>query len=417
MEKQISKMKLVIVMLLAAVLAVTAAGCGKKEPPADAQASVQSDSPDALKIDGAANNTSVNGTAAADGSVTDGTAADDTVIDGAEGADGLEPVTEPAKRTYTAAEYEEAGVNELNSVPILMYHRIYNMTNAETDYIGGNVDADGYNRTAEAFEADLEFYYKQGYQMMRLTDYVDGNIDVDFGKSPLILTFDDGIRNAVIEGFDDNGNPIFESGCAMGILEKMKKKYPDFHVTATFFLNNFLFEENSDESPRLMKWMVDNGYDIGNHTWSHEMLGHCTADEIEYQVGAMYQLLDEIIPGQYVNIVALPYGSPASMDGEPQYDKIFSGTYDGFSYTSKGALLCAWTRAYSPFTTSWDITCIRRIRGYDNNGEDFDIQFNFEQLNQGKRYISDGDPDTIVIRADEEEGWLGETYGKEVIRY
>ena len=47
--------------------------------------------------------------------------------------------------TYTAEDLRKAGVNELNSVPILMYHRIYNMKNSETKYTGGNVDKDGYN--------------------------------------------------------------------------------------------------------------------------------------------------------------------------------------------------------------------------------------------------------------------------------
>ena len=83
--------------------------------------------------------------------------------------------------TLSNAEYEAAGINELNSVPILMYHRIYGMTNEETSYTGGNVDADGYNRTSEAFEADLRSFYEQGYRMMRLTDFVDGYIDVPFG--------------------------------------------------------------------------------------------------------------------------------------------------------------------------------------------------------------------------------------------
>ena len=53
--------------------------------------------------------------------------------------------------TYTADDLRKAGVNELNSIPILMYHRVYGMTNAETEYTGGNVDKDGYNRTSEAF--------------------------------------------------------------------------------------------------------------------------------------------------------------------------------------------------------------------------------------------------------------------------
>ena len=318
--------------------------------------------------------------------------------------------------SHTTDEYRAAGVDELNSVPILMYHRIYDMTNDETDYTGGNVDADGYNRTSEAFEADLEMYYEMGYRMIRLTDFLDGKIDTEFGYSPLILTFDDGIRDVVVEGFEDDGTPIFDPSCAIAILEKIKNKYPDFNVTATFFVNCQMFE-NGEDDPAVMKWMVDNGYDIGNHTWDHAMLGECDADEIEYQVGALYKKLNDIIPGQYVNIVALPYGSPESMDeDEPQYNKIFSGTYEGFDYTSKGALLCAWTRSYSPFMSEFDITAIRRIRGYDNNGEEFDIQMNFEQLNAGTRYISDGDPNTIVIHA-EDEKWLGDTFGLEVIKY
>lgn len=322
--------------------------------------------------------------------------------------------------TYTLEEYKSAGVNELNSVPILMYHRIYAMPNSETQYVGGNVDKDGYNRTSEAFEADLRSYYQQGYRMMRLTDFVDGYIDVPFGYSPLILTFDDGIRDVVLDGWNDDGSPKFDPSCAIGILEKIKAEYPDFNVTATFFVNSQLFENGEENDRKIMKWMVDNGYDIGNHTRDHVKLGGCDAAEIEKQVGAMYKKLDEIIPGQYVNIIALPFGSPEniSMD-DPNYCKIFSGTYEGFSYTTKATLLCAWTRSYSPFVRDYDNTKIRRIRGYDNNGKDWDIQMNFEQLNAGKRYISDGDPNTIAFPSSENSSgdWLKNTYGHQVITY
>ena len=34
--------------------------------------------------------------------------------------------------------------------------------------------------------------YKNGYRMIRLQDYIDGIIDVELGKSPIVLTFDDG---------------------------------------------------------------------------------------------------------------------------------------------------------------------------------------------------------------------------------
>ena len=323
-------------------------------------------------------------------------------------------------KLYSAEEYRNAGVNELNSVPILMYHRIYDKTNAETSYTGGNVDKDGYNRTSEAFEADLRSFYQQGYRMMRLTDFVDGNIDVAFGYSPLILTFDDGIRDVVLLGWDADGTPLFDPSCAIGILEKIKAEYPDYNVTATFFVNSQLFENGEENDRKVMKWMVDNGYDIGNHTRDHAKLGDCDAEEIEKQVGYIYKKLDEIIPGQYVNIVALPYGSPESMpEDKPQYNKIFAGTYKGFSYTSKASLLCAWTRSYSPFVRDYNNTAIRRIRGYDNNGSDWDIEMNFEQLNNGKRYISDGEPDTIVFPASENSSgdWLKTTYGHQVVTY
>ena len=323
-------------------------------------------------------------------------------------------------KLYSADEYRAAGVNELNSVPILMYHRIYEKTNAETSYTGGNVDKDGYNRTSEAFEADLRSFYQQGYRMMRLTDFVDGNIDVEFGYSPLILTFDDGIRDVVLLGWEADGTPLFDPSCAIGILEKIKAEYPDYNVTATFFVNSQLFENGEENDRKVMKWMVDNGYDIGNHTKDHAKLGDCNADEIEKQVGYIYKLLDDIIPGQYVNIVALPYGSPESMGPDkPKYDRIFSGTYDGFNYTSKASLLCAWTRSYSPFVREYNNTAIRRIRAYDNNGEEWDIKMNFEQLNNGKRYISDGEPDTIVFPSSENSSgdWLKETYGHQVVTY
>ena len=323
-------------------------------------------------------------------------------------------------KLYSADEYRAAGVNELNSVPILMYHRIYEKTNAETSYTCGNVDKDGYNRTSEAFEADLRSFYQQGYRMMRLTDFVDGNIDVEFGYSPLILTFDDGIRDVVLLGWEADGTPLFDPSCAIGILEKIKAEYPDYNVTATFFVNSQLFENGEENDRKVMKWMVDNGYDIGNHTKDHAKLGDCNADEIEKQVGYIYKLLDDIIPGQYVNIVALPYGSPESMGPDkPKYDRIFSGTYDGFNYTSKASLLCAWTRSYSPFVREYNNTAIRRIRAYDNNGEEWDIKMNFEQLNNGKRYISDGEPDTIVFPSSENSSgdWLKETYGHQVVTY
>ena len=52
---------------------------------------------------------------------------------------------------------------------------------------------------------------KKGYRMIRLDDYINGKVDVEYGKSPIILTFDDGNEdNIKVTGLDDNGNIIID---------------------------------------------------------------------------------------------------------------------------------------------------------------------------------------------------------------
>ena len=311
-----------------------------------------------------------------------------------------ETETTTAKTQYKKEDYRAAGINEMGSVPILMYHRIYDMLNSETIYTGGNVDVDGYNRTAEALENDLEQYYEWGYRCIRLKDFLDGNIYTEFGYSPLVITFDDGVRQARIDGFDEAGDPIFSENSALSILESFKERHPDFNVTATFFLNEELFENGEENDRQLIKWMVDNGYDIGNHTKDHRDLAELTEEEIEEEVGYMYSVLSDIIPGRYVDIVALPYGSPADMSEDPKYEKIFSGSYQGRSYATSATLLEGWTYESSCFSGDLDHLCVKRIRGYDNGGEEFDIEMNFALLNDGLRYVSDGNPNSIVYPRD-----------------
>ena len=149
---------------------------------------------------------------------------------------------------------KEDKINELGNVPIMMYHGIINKKDSETDYIGGNVDKDGYNRTTESFREDLEFYYQNANRMIRLVDYVNGKITTEYGKSPIILTFDDGNDNNLkVTGLDENGNIIIDPNSAIGILEEFKKKYSDFNVTATFFVNDGLFNQPK-YNDKILKW-------------------------------------------------------------------------------------------------------------------------------------------------------------------
>ena len=317
-------------------------------------------------------------------------------------------------KELTIDDYKNNSVNELGEVPIMMYHGIHNKTNDETNYTGGNVDKDGYQRTQEAFRNDLDFYYNSGYRMIRLTDYVDGNINVELGKSPIIITFDDGLENNIkVTGLDKNGEIIIDPNSAIGILEEYKKKYPDYNVTATFFVNGGLFQQE-DYNEKILKWMVKNGYDIGNHTYSHVNFSKATIEQSEKEVGSVYNILDAIIPDNYVNIVALPFGSPYNLE-HANMQHIFESNYEGKTYITKSALRVGWKAESSPFSNEFNPKFLKRIRAYDNNGVEFDIEMNFKLLENSK-YISDGNKDNIVIPELLKEN-LGNTYDKKIITY
>lgn len=310
--------------------------------------------------------------------------------------------------------YQNYKVNELGRVPVMMYHGIHNKLNNETAYTGGNVDKDGYQRTAEAFANDLEFYYNNNYRFIRLEDYINGRIDVELGYSPIVLTFDDGLENNIkVTGLDSNGEIIIDSKSAVGVMEAFKKKHPDANVTATFFVNGDLFQQE-EYNEQILNWLIDHGYDIGNHTWSHVNFKSASIDEAQEEVGSVYELLEQYIPGKYVNIVALPYGSPG-VKSHYTYPYILDGTYNGHEYHTNAALRVGWESDYSPYSVNFDKEFIKRIRAYDNEGVDFDIEYNFNFLKE-RRYISDGNVNTIVIPSDLQE-YLDNTYNLEVITY
>lgn len=304
-------------------------------------------------------------------------------------------------------------INELGRVPVMMYHGIVNKKSSETSYTGGNVDKDGYNRTVEAFKEDLEFYYQNGYRMIRAIDYVNGIIDVPYGKSPIVLTFDDGNTNNIkVNGVTLDGEIIIDENSAVGVLESFKKKYPDFNVTATFFVNGSLFQQ-SEYNEKILKWLVENGYDIGNHTKTHVNFSDASTNESEEEVGFVYNKLDAIIPDKYVKLVALPFGSPYKKT-HANFSHIINSNYNGINYETVSTFRVGWMPDYSPFSKDFDKEFIMRVRAYDNNGVDFDIDASFRILEKN-RYVSDGNVDTIVIK-ESDASYLNDTNLK-VISY
>lgn len=282
--------------------------------------------------------------------------------------------------------YKKYKVNELGRIPIMMYHGITN---------NKKIDINGYHRTVSQFKNDLEFYYKNNYRMIRLNDYINGVIDVSIGMSPIILTFDDGLNNNFnVLGENSDGNLIIDPNCAVGILEEYKSKYPDFNITATFFLNGGLFGQE-EYNEKILKWLIEHGYDIGNHSYNHVDFSKIDSETTIKEIGSLYEKLNNIIGDKYINVVALPFGSPYKKEHN-NFKNIISGNYNGFKYNTISTLRVGWESDYSPFSVNFDKTFIKRLRAYDNNGNDFDIEYNFKEL-ENNRYISDGNKDLVVF--------------------
>ena len=324
-----------------------------------------------------------------------------------------ELVLEVSKGKLDKEKLKTDGINEMGKVAVMMYHGIVNKKNSETKYTGGNVDKDGYTRTSEAFANDLEEFYQKGYRMISLNDYINGNIATEYGKSPIVITFDDGnANNILVKGLDEDGNIIIDENSAVGILEQFKKKYPDYNVTATFFVTGALFNQ-PEYNEKILNWLVDNGYDIGNHTKTHLNIGNSKASQVQYEIAYVYKQLDNIIPNKYVKIIALPFGSPLRKTHE-NFPYVLKGQDEDYSYETNAALRVGWEPEVSSYNKEFDKTYIKRCRAYDNNGKEFDIEMILKMLDK-TRYVSDGDANTIVASSNQEDNII--TTDKEIILY
>ena len=275
--------------------------------------------------------------------------------------------------------------NEAGEVMILMYHNI------------GREEGE-WTRTPENFRKDLLTLYEKGYRIVSLKDFVNNNMDVEAGKTPVIITFDDGNENNFRIIKDDNGLDYIDPDSAIGILEEFKKAYPDFGVTATFFL----FGENPFRQPEYidfkLNYLIENGYDIGNHTIDHRSMRKIEdKDEIQEAIAKQVRVINKILPDYEVNTYALCYGErPRNKDLEKYLEK---GTYEDLNYENIAILNVGWNPAPSPISKNFNPLSLPRIRASEMNVDNVGLYnwLEYFDKNPDKRYISDGVKEVITV--------------------
>ncbi|HBC29842.1 MAG TPA: hypothetical protein DC024_01145 [Clostridiales bacterium] len=271
--------------------------------------------------------------------------------------------------------------NELGEIMILMYHGI-------------GPEESVWQRTPDNFRKDLEYMYQNGYRMISLNDYAKGEIKTEAGFTPIILTFDDGRQNN-FNLIEENGEMVLDTDCAIGILEEFKNKYPDFNVTASFFLGTNLFGRK-EYAEKKLNWLIDNGYDLGNHTYSHNEMAELNPDEIQIEIGSVNNIIKQYLPDYAVETLSLPLGSNPK---DEFIESMLEGEYDGNKYNTIAVLDVGWRPAYSPFDILTNFNSLYRVTASEINVDNCGIYDYFKQYDENKRerFISDGNPDVVTI--------------------
>jgi hypothetical protein len=269
--------------------------------------------------------------------------------------------------------------DELGVVPVLMHHQI-------------RVHGSEFDMTASQLVGELTRLWRDGFYPVRADDFVRGRMNVPKGKSPVVMTFDDADNNQV--GFLPDGS--VDPNTALGIMEKFAKTHPGFPAVATFFVPRNAFEGNGSTPGQTLRWLVEHGFELANHTKDHIPLNTIDDTKVQQQLVLGDRVLSALVPGYVAKTMALPLGALP-------HDRALAlrGKWDGQSYKFDGVFLAGAEPAPSPFAKKFDRGAIPRIRPNPNwdGSRDFTggMWLDILEKNPSMRYVSDGDPAKVTF--------------------
>lgn len=189
------------------------------------------------------------------------------------------------------------------TVPVLMYHYIRDYKKTD-DPIGVNLSV-----SPAVFEEQMKWLKDHGYQTFGPSE-LDRIARLDPGVKPIILTFDDGYRDAYTG--------------AWPILKKYEYK-------GVFYLI-----AGSLGDPAYMTWdmakeMLDSGMIIGSHTISHPDLRNVNDEELHSQLNGSRSLIKD-----HLNIVVTDFCYPAGKYDDKVINKLRELDYKTATTVSPG---------------------------------------------------------------------------------
>jgi len=280
-------------------------------------------------------------------------------------------------------DYGHEGINEIGDIMVVMYH--------------GIKDNPPYHRSKDDFIRDLQYFYDNNYYLISMKDYLSQQIDVPLGKTPIVLTFDDGLSStfALVENEVDPES-------AIGILETFVETHDDFGKAASLFIHATKqnFQGDGNVSQRL-DWLVKNGYEIGNHSATHADLSKLSKDALIKEIGQVDYFLKELMPEYTMLAITYPYGKrpEASL-----IEHLKNGQYEGVEFGYEiGFREGPSSKMVPPSHTKFDPYNAPRVRGSEGEVQDLWWFLDYYEKHADQRYISDGNPNTVVVPKEKAE--------------
>ncbi len=318
-----------------------------------------------------------------------------------------EEVNEEAKEEVSIEDIiAEYSPNELGDIPVIMYHAV--LPDAPTVY----------QRSIEGFKEDLEYMYTNNYSLISMQDYINFNIDVEPGKTPIVITFDDGEEGTFNLIKDEEGNLVVNPDSAIGIMEAFEKEHEGFKSNAALYMNGHDSSfGNVGTIEERVNWLFDNGYEVGNHTNTHFNLKKADGFTLQKEIGIVDKKIKDIRSDAPLNTITFPFGAKPSED---LIKYVYNGNYSGHEYSYDiGFREGPSTPRFKPVIhKDFDPMNAPRLRG--NKGEEGDMYSYFDTYERypERRFVSDGDSTKITVPKDLEENINKEKIGEmEVITY
>ncbi len=281
---------------------------------------------------------------------------------------------------------EDIQFNEIAEILVIMYHGL-----TPSDVYGDIV-----HRSVEGFEEDLQTLYDNNYRIITMEQYINKDFNIEAGFSPVLITFDDGLSSAFSFDYVDN-QLIPKKDTAVDILDKFSQKYPDFGKSATFFVynKNDAFAGYGTLMDRF-NHLIYNGYDIGNHSYSHKDLQNLENEEITTEIGLNHNVVYQNSENYNMNAFVYPYGNLPKTDN---FEEIFNNEFEDVTFNYEVAFLAYPLETYStnPFSSKFNKYKIPRIRGTNNEVFDLGYYLEYYENNPSEKYISDGLDGVITV--------------------